>query len=247
LRQLLLLILTTFLFTDSFGQTVDTTITLGWQDTYDKLPTLTFENINLSEFLNYKKNYRSKLNTDTSKVVSSDTAFTIRTSKSKFSFPKPPPTSSVKTKNYYVYYKGFNDHLKIYVLESYSVGSEFTFGFSFFIDSISNVKYELIEHSDYSFQPPVFSPDNRFMITYVYDLLSPNECFLGVIKITADKDSFSYKEFASATTELIEELVWINNSSFAMKVNHQTYNEKNKNWDDNFAYLKTTLPKIKND
>jgi len=229
------------------GQEAETTIKLGWQDTYDSFPKLTFENIKLAEYLNYRQNYSPQLNMDSSKVVASDTAFTIRTAKALLSFPRPSPINSVRTNSDYVYYKGFNDHLKIYFLEHYFVGAEFTFGYSFFIDSVSVVKYDLIEHADFTFQPPVFSPDNRFMITYVYDYFSPNECFLGVIKITSEGNSFSYKEFASASTVLIEELVWINNSSFAIKVKAQTYNEKNKNLDDNFTYLKASLPNVKHE
>lgn len=219
------------------------TIELGWQDTYDKLPILEFENISKSKFITYKNNYHTKLDTNSTKITYDDSTFTIKTSKSKRKYPNRLNTNNYTTKGYSVEYKGFNNYLKLYILESISVGGDFSFGYSFFIDSLTNKLYSLIGHSDYSFEPSVFSPNNEYMVTYVYDLLSPHECFLGVIKISKDNGVFTYKEFASAQTELIEELVWINDNSFAIKINYQTYNENSKKWDDNFSYAKTILPK----
>jgi hypothetical protein len=222
--------------------TVDNTIMLGWQDIYDKLPILEFEDIPKSTFITYKKNYHTKLNTDSSKVVYADSTFTIQTAKAKIKYQTLIKTKE-KRSGHYTYYKGFIDDLKLYVLEGYSVGAEFTLGDSWLIDSATNICYEFVGHSDYPFEPPIFSPNNQYMVTYIKNLFTPEECFLGIIKITKEENTFKYKEFASTKTGLIEDLVWINNNAFALKVKHEKYDEINRKYIYNYSYSTAVLPR----
>ena len=219
-------------------------IELGYQETYNKLPDLEFLDIGKLEFDRYKNNYHSKLNIDSSKVIFLDSSFIIKTSESEFKYPNKLMTDDFTKKGHSVEYLGFNNYLKLYVLQGYWVGGDFTSAESFFIDSVTNLKYSLIQLSDFSFETPVFSPNNKYIVTYINDMFeSPDRCIYGIIKVINENGVFKYKEFARGSSDLIEDLVWINDYSFAIKINHKDYNKTKKKEIDNFTYQKALLPK----
>lgn len=226
---------------------VDKIITLGYQDKYDKLPKLKFVKISANDFLKFKSRFQNNLNRDPYKLDIENTTFTIQTAKSKLKYNRQFNDSNYIHRVGYLRtnYIGYNDVLKLYVLENWVNTGEFTLGDSFFIDSISNIKYELVSHSDSPFEPIVISPNNHFIITYVSDIIDDDRSFIGVIKVNENNTSNKYEEYTSVELKgmLIDDLVWINDNSFAIKINQRTYNDANSNWIDNFTYAKADLPK----
>jgi hypothetical protein len=228
--------------------TLDKRVTLGFQDVYDKLPALQFEKITEKIFYAYKKKYRPKLDTDQSIITISDTIFTINTAKAKLWFTRESDELNHMNARDFCWseYKGYIKSLHMYVIEDWCNG-EFTLGSLFLIDSLSNRGYTIIPQADAPFASPVVSPGNEYFATYVNNVVGDNYFFIGIMKIYNNNGIFSYKEFASAELagQEIVELVWIDDRSFALKVNKQTYNEGHKTWDDHFSYLKTVLPSSK--
>jgi hypothetical protein len=223
---------------------VSKTILLGYQMTYDTLPNLVWEVIDETIFLKYKIKFQNRLNVDSTRIVSTDTTFSIRTSKAILSFSKKEDYN--KRGACWTNYKGFFNTLKLYVFENWCSG-EILSGDISIIDSLTNIRYEIIGRSDGPFEPPVLSPNSRFLITYGEDG-TYFDSFVGVIEITKDNDIYSLKEFASSyPSGRIVDLGWITNDSFVLKLKHQTYNSKSRKYDDSFSYLKASLPNIKKD
>lgn len=257
MRQLLSFILPLVFATNYFGQTpntkpykpsskdtVDKTIILGWQVIYDTLPILAFEDISKVNFLEYKTQFTNKLSNDLSKIIFSDTTFSIRTSKAKLTYKRQFSDNRYIDRRGFRWaeYKGYINSLNLYVFEGWGNG-EFTLGGLFLIDSVSNIEYNIISDTD---NPAilVLSPNSQYLAFYANTDMEENVGVLKIVKVSNIKGVLTYKEFASAELKnlLIADLVWINDNSFALKVNHKTYNNENKKWADNFSYVKTVLP-----
>lgn len=228
----------------SLKDTVDRTIIVGWQEIYDRLPILEFEDISKANFLEYKRQFKNKIKNDLSKIILADTTFSIHTSKAILNYNRQfSDNKYIDRRDFsWVEYKGYINSLKLYVLEGW-VNGEFTLGSLFMVDSVSNIEYAIISDTDGP-ATPVLSPNSQFLATYASIDMEENVGILKIIKVTKIKGVVTYKEFASAELKqlLITDLVWINDISFALKVNRKTYNEESKKWEDNFSYVKTLLP-----
>ncbi len=207
---------------------------------------LEFFEISKTQFIKYKKNYHNKLTVDSSRIELKDTLFFIKTAKSKLPFNIEYNQSYGNRRGFSWFgYKGYVDELKVYVLENWWETGEFTLGESFLIDSSSNIKYTLNSLLDGPNNPPVISPNDKFLISFSNDGTSPEGfCRFNVIKITKTNNSLKYEGYINHEADgwYISEIVWINDSSFALKTNSMTYDNSSGSWVDNFAYLKTTLP-----
>lgn len=209
---------------------------------------LVFIEISKSEFILYKKKFRSKLTVDSSKINFQDTAFTLQTSKWNHTFNKPNYNRNNERGNSWFEYKGYINDLKVYVLENWWHAGGYTLGESFLVDSVTNIKYTLNSLLDGSNEPPIVSPNNKYLISFANDGTEPKGfCRLDIVKIIKSKDSFRYHEYMGFESDKwsIEELIWVDDNTFLLKTNSLTYNDKNGNWVDNFNYLKTTIPKSK--
>jgi hypothetical protein len=222
--------------------TADTIITLGWQD--ETVPILEFEELGKNNFLEYKRQFRNKLEKDLSKITSVDTTFTIYTSKAKLTYNTPHNKHMGQRGFRWAEYIGYINSLNLFVLELWSEG-EFTIGDLFLVDSVSNIQYMISSHSD---APAiiVLSPSNQFIASYS-NTVTMTHSDLQIIKVNKIKDIVTYKQFARAEFQdlLILDLVWINSNSIALKVNRPVYNHQTEKYDDNFSYVKAKLSNTK--
>ncbi|MDB5118850.1 MAG: hypothetical protein JWN56_68 [Sphingobacteriales bacterium] len=212
-------------------------------DVLDKLPKFTFNTITKSEFFSDEK--IPTLITDRTKTKSTDSSFTVATAKAKLKFNKEYNKNYSKRDGLsWTDYHGFFDELKLYVLSSNYITEGLEFSSMFFIDSTTNVRYELTSQFDEGYQVPLLSPNNKFMVLYanVIATRESENSFIGVLKISDTDNVRHYKEFAGFTSTKwnIESVIWINETSFALKINRPKYSgDKIIN---NYSYLKATLP-----
>ena len=202
-----------------------------------------FEDIGSAEFNNLKNNYLNKVENDSTRIILIDTLFTIKTAQGNRTFNIDYNQNSGNRGFSWTEYKGYVSDLKSYILDGWAV-SEFTFGESYLIDSLTNKEFRFQSLFDGPNEIPVISPKSSFLISYANSVYDPEgACRLSLIKIDQTKNQLDlngYLYFESNKWS-IDEIVWINENSFALKVNSRNYNQEIRKWVDNFEYLKTSF------
>ena len=202
-----------------------------------------FSKIDSTEYKNLKNNYINKIQNDSTRIILKDTLFTIKTEKGNRTFNIDHNGNSQKRGFSWTEYKGYVPDLKSYVLNGWSV-SEFTFGESYIIDSVTNKEFRFQSLFDGPNEIPVISPKNSYLISFANSIYEPEgACRLSLIKISQVKNQLDFNGYIYFETNnwSIDEIVWINENSFALKVNSKKFNGANRKWVDNFDYLKTSF------
>ena len=202
-----------------------------------------FEKIDSTEFKNIKNNYQNKVEKDSTKIVLKDTLFTIKTVEGNRSFNIDYGEKSGQRGFSWTEYKGYIPELKSYVLNGWSV-SEFTFGESFLIDSLTNKEFRFQSLYDGPNEIPVISPKNSYLISYSNAMYKPEgACRLSLIKIdqTKNKLNFTGYIYFESNNWSISKIVWINEKSFALKVKSRKFDRENNKWQEHYNYLKTSF------
>jgi hypothetical protein len=225
---------------------INATIGLGDEASFDELPKLSFENIGESEYLTYKQNAQiNDMDTNPSHLVSTDSSFTLYTSKAKLVYKKRnkfTPSRDVST----VEYKGFINNLKAYFFNETNIGDDFEISQSFLIDSVNNIRYDFISRFDGATTAPAMSVNKKYFFYYENGIMTgsadteENNSFIGVIEIS--ENGQPYQELSSFTTTKwnIEDGVWVNNNAIALKLNQRKYVDHK--WLNNYRYRIATLP-----
>jgi len=231
----------------SKNEYVDKTIYLGFQGFDGSLQTKpdTFR-ISKSTFLKYKKADSSlKIVYDPTKINIHKLSYTIKTAKGNRRYS----LDSISKKNIGEYstwqpYVGFYAPLKLFFLESRAEG-EFGFSKFDFIDSLSNNFYQLTSNSDGESSLPIFSPDQKFMAFFAEEDESEfPESVINITKIDQRTYGNLYKNYAAfnSVTWLIEDIVWIDNYSLAIKA-QSIINVNWRNKPNKYIYFKYIIPK----
>jgi hypothetical protein len=226
---------------------IDAIIGLGDEASFDELPKLSFENIGKSEYLTYKQNAQiNDIDTNPSHVVSTDSSFTLYTSKAKLAYKKHNkfmPSGDVST----VEYKGFINNLKAYFFNETNVGDDFEISQSFLIDSVNNIRYDFISRFDGATSTPAMSVNKKYFFYYENGIMTgsadteENNSFIGVIKIS--ENGQPCRELSSFTTTKwnIEDAFWVHNNTIALKLNQRKYVDHK--WLNNYSYKIAALPR----
>ncbi len=215
---------------------------IGWQEVYDSLPILRIVEISDTQFFAYKNAYHSQVILDSSRIVWGDSTFSIRTSKALLEYFNAPVYDRSGSHDCDFFYQGYHPQLDLYFLSSYWHG-EFTLGSNLWIDARRNIGVCHLPHSDGCFPAPVFSPSNQYLAIYDEDVFDDGGCFLGVVRIRKDRRGIHFEEYASTSTDPVQELVWINEHAFAMRVKQNMgYNQKKGLNDYQDLYWKAALP-----
>ena len=215
---------------------------IGWQEVYDSLPILKQVEISDTQFFGYKKAYHSPVIPDSSRIVWGDSTFSIKTSKALLQYFNAPVYGGSGSHDSNFFYQGYHPQLDLYFLSSYWHG-EFTLGSNLWIDARRNIGVCHLPHSDGCFPAPVFSPSNQYLAIYDDDVFDDGACFLGVVRIRKDRRGIHFQEYASASTDPVQELVWINDHAFAIRVKQNIgYNRKIDAYEYQDLYWKVALP-----
>lgn len=213
-------------------------IPVGYVSTYDSLPKLSFEVISEKTFLDYKK--RDKKTLMTSKPIQKDSFFYFNTQSKLWFFKNMVKDWQNLNHEHWYEYMGYDRALKMYILTEYSVSENLGFGNLMLIDSLTNTRYELISVGDGNVEIPTSSPHNRFLVYYYNYEYEQKNSFIGLLKINNRQNPRTFLlEHASyeSTDWGIEDLVWIDDNSFAIKGYEEVY--ENEKWVKHFSYYKS--------
>jgi len=211
------------------------TIDLGYYDTFEKLPKLTFEKINESEF-NFlqSKKFIEKL-----KLEQNKNFFYVQTAIQKHKFEKYMDYGGNESWNGYEFL-GYYPKLKLFALTESSTAKNLEFGELFLLDSISDYKYNIISFGDGSVELPIPSISNKYLVYYYNYVYQQKNCDIGVLKINDKSNPKNYlTEYSSSHSDefAIEKIIWKSDNCFYVKGYEEIY--INDEWIKRYKYYKT--------
>ena len=213
-------------------------IVVGPSPIYDSLPKLSFEAISEATFLQYKK--REKKTLITSKPIEKDSFFYFNTQSKKWRFKdKVRDWQQLNDETWYDYV-GYDSALKMYVITENSASENLGFGALMLIDNLTNSHYELASVGDGAVNTPIPSPHTRFLVYYYNYQYELKNGFIGLLKMNNRQNPRTFlMEHASYNSEDwgIEDLVWIDDNSFAVKGYEEIY--ENDKLVKHFSYYKS--------
>jgi hypothetical protein len=179
------------------------------------------DTISEKDFDKYKKKYNTRINTDTAAVVWTDTSFIITTEKSIDTF-----NTVISWRASWYYFKGLLEPLNLYIVLGIDGHNEV--GWLEVRDKKTGKAYYLEAPSDYPIEVLCISPAQTFLLGYVNDLYDGNG-FFSIMKINKNKSIYTFAQAFDVhiAKTYIEELVWINENSFAIKAVKEYTDEEN--------------------
>jgi len=222
----------------------DTVINLLYLDDLAKLPTLTYSEIEVTEYRALASKHRIKSVVDSSIISFQDTTFSLVSGNETRLFNLENMTAFAKRQRYSWHeYRGYFPKLNLVILEGWSNG-EFTLCWGSYLDVATNTQYSLWVNADGCSEPPIVSPNYKFLVTYTSGDSGDDRSFIGVLQIKEKGNGHTYHNWASATLEegLVQELIWISDTAFIVRKKDRVFNEKTRNYDTTNHYLKVRVP-----
>ncbi len=210
-------------------------VDIGYYDTYEKLPKLTFESITEKEFLSLKQ----KKYIQTLKTEQNDNFFFIQTALKKHKFKKYKDYGGEESWSGFEYL-GYYPTSKLFAISENSTSESLGFGQLFLLDSLNNYEYNIISFGDGSVELPIPSINHKYFVYFYNSVYEHKNCDIGVLKINEKLDPKNYlKEYASYNSQdfAIEKIVWKSDNSFYVKGYEKVY--ENEKWVKKYNYYKT--------
>ncbi|MGV3460309.1 MAG: hypothetical protein ACO1N9_07640 [Flavobacterium sp.] len=211
-------------------------IILGAKEKFKNLPELQFFPSTEIEFSKYITAKKADLT-----MLDSLPIFEIPTVKKHFTY-RPYKDyggedgwKGIEVNNYY-------PEIKMYAVTNNWTSDDFGFSELILIDSITSKIYKVASFGDGAVSPPIISPDSKFMAYYDNTMFEQKGCTIGILKINSKKSPAKYlEEYRFYETEefAIEEIRWINDTSFIVKGYEEVY--ENETWVKKNSYYKTSL------
>lgn len=215
------------------------TITLGYYDTYEKLPKLLFDSISEAEFNQLKaKKHLTKI-----KAKQKGNIFSVQTAMRKHSFRiykdygEPENWSGFELKGYY-------PGLKLFTLTENSTAEHLGFGELFLLDSITDYRYNISSFGDGSVETPIPSIHGKYLVYYYNEVYENGVADIGILKVNSKTKPDSYlKEHAFYHTSDfgVEEIRWKSDHCFYLKGYKEIYDESTGQWNKEYCYYQTTF------
>jgi hypothetical protein len=212
-------------------------VAIGYYETYEKLPKLTFDTITEKEFLSIKqKKFIQSL-----KPLQDNNFFYVETAIQKHKFKQYKDYGGKENWSGFEYL-GYYHNLKLYAITENSTDESMGFGKLFLIDSLNNYIYNIISFGDGSVELPIPSINNKYFVYYYNSVYEHKNCQIGILKINDKSHPKNFlTEYASYKSEefAIEKIVWKTDNIFYVKGYEEIY--ENKEWVKKYKYYKTEL------
>jgi hypothetical protein len=192
-----------------------------------------FDTITKDDFITHKKNYHSKIDMDSSKVIWTDTSFKIKTKNWENTF-----NTTISDDLPWNYYKGFIEPLNFFLI--LNVDGKNELGILLLIDKVTGKQYFLSSGYDQPCESVFLSPKNNYLFSYANKQTENNQCAFSILKIDETKKHFKFKGFTGLeiNTWTINDMAWINENSFALSVKAKTDFTDNENGSGIDYYLR---------
>ncbi|MDL2215108.1 hypothetical protein LJC00_02860, partial [Dysgonomonas sp. OttesenSCG-928-M03] len=211
----------------------------------DKLLQLVMTDISKKEFDKYKNQYTPLLSNDSSRIHINwtDSTFSFKSSDKIITYPIYDRTRNIYNyPEWWVEYKGYIPEISLYILENWHSG-EFMIGESFWVDSLTNTRYNISVNTDGPASVPLLSPNqDRMIVSATYEWDEYPSVF--VIRITRSNKAYTLENYAclhinenteSISDISINDIIWIDNNTFLLKL--ETHNPPKE-----LKYKKVELP-----
>lgn len=204
-----------------------------------------FKLIDENAFNKHKKAYKSPVDKDTTRITWLDSTIVVKTAKRNYTYTYREVDGRYPESIHY--YQGYIKPLGLYILQGVSPFNEV--GWTRAIDH-NNGKVYNIPNDMEGVEMPLPSPKSKYLLVYANDVFEHADAYIGIHKIGKDKEGLTYSYFAQAgknefgnsaysfdstyTEEynmeerknwVIEEMVWLNDYSFAFKIFRNYYDE----------------------
>ena len=215
-------------------------VTLGYADTFEKLPKIAFEKITATDY----EKYHDEQSLTHPQFKETKTQLLIPTKAGQVKLKKYKADDKAAFKG--IAYKGYLPQLKMHVLTSYHTAEHIGFGDLFLIDSLTAYQYAIVSVGDDAVEIPIASPNGRALVYYYNEVYAKNSCFIGVLKVNstqqpntllAEKMSFATKDWA------VENIRWIDDRSFVVKTYTTKINGPQRAKDYNYFLAKIDTAK----
>lgn len=204
----------------------DTTkkITIGYSDTYEKLPKLVIDTISEKEFDQLKdKKYLEKVN-----IQEIGNFFYIQTEHTKHKFKKYKDYGGEDSWSGFDLL-GYYSQLKLFAITDSSTAEHMGFGELFLLDYTNDYQYNIVSFGDGSVELPIPSVNNKYLVYYYNLTYESQNCDIGVLKINEKADPKKFlTEAASYKSDQfkVEKIVWKTDCIFYIKGYKEVDNQK---------------------
>jgi hypothetical protein len=198
--------------------------------------TLEFDTISQGEFEGYKKLYHSKINTDTSKVLWTDTSFLI--SGKNWNRDYNIVATEAEPFNNYM---GYIEPLGLYMVTNIDGRNETAM--FYLVDQKTGKEFFLSSGFDYPCVTALLSPKNNFLLSWSNNEYEYNESMLVVLKVVKHRKKFQLRGFVDFSTNQwrVQDVVWVNENSIALHVDQTEVEDGVKTGKHTEYFLKTSL------
>lgn len=210
-------------------------VDIGYYETYEKLPKLTFDTISEKEF----SSIEPQKYLETLKAEQNKNFFFIQTSIKNHKFKKYKDYGGTESWSGFEYL-GYYPDLKLFAITENSTSENLGFGDLFLLDSENDYNYNIISFGDASVALPIPSVNNKYFVYYYNSVYEHKNCDIGILKINDKSNPKKYlSEYASyySSDFAIESIVWKTDNSFYVKGYEEVY--ENEKWIKKFKYYKT--------
>lgn len=200
---------------DSISKTyLDMSAWLGYMEMTDTIAGLRFDTISEADFGKFDKRYKSRIDTSDRRITRTEESFTIKTGGGEKWFS----ADSKHHSSFYVNYFGYFEQLDLYVIQTIDLHNEI--GDLRVVDGKTGKQYYILSPFDYPFETLLLSPGTKYLLTFANNYYERNESALSLLKINKKEQHYTLRTYnVSAMGHYqIEKAVWINDSSFALKV-----------------------------
>lgn len=190
-------------------------VSIGYTETYEKLPKITFQKSTAAEY----KQYKSGEGPVQLKLKETRSHFQIRTKGQPYWFKKYTSQASGDGFRGFEFF-GYFPKLKMYVLTSNSTAEHLGFSDLILIDSISNYRYTIASIGDAAVEIPVPSVNNKYLLYFYNEVYQKNNCTIAILKVNDRKNPSKllseYRYFKTGKWA-VDQIRWIDDRSFLVK------------------------------
>ena len=188
---------------------------------------ISFEEIKEEEFLKYFSIKKESVDTSETMLTRTDTSFLIKIENEHVAF-KANPNDESEVSSYLGWLRAIDYHI---INTNYYGGAHYSE--TILMNGINGDKYSLDANSDFGFNRFEVSPNQKYIFLSL-DNLFGEDSYILIKKIEQTEglsDLNDYTNYSAEEDWMIEEVAWVDDDSFVLKV---IYNGRNFNMDDDF-------------
>ncbi len=178
------------------------------------------DTISGAAFEKFKKKYSPKIDRDSTRAAWTDTSFTVKFKNISTAFPANRICECTSFS-----YIGFLKPLNLFLINSVDMKNELAY--MLMIDSNTGKSYESFTPYDEGTAAVCISSGNTYLLTYANTTYEHNQCVLDLLRINPQNGYYRLQDVMQININNlnINDLVWINENSFALSVREEVLSE----------------------